>query len=131
MKGGVQDDYLASWMNTGVLSKDSTTQLTQTIRKVQNHPQFKALLVSGEVFHNAGANSVQEIAFTLANALEYIDQLTEAGLSLEDILNKIEFSVAVGTDYFTEIAKIRAMRYLWQKVLSEGYGLKKRVNFQL
>lgn len=129
MKGGVQDDYLATWMSTGVLSKDSTTQLVQSIRKVQNHPQFKALLVSGEVFHNAGANSVQEIAFTLANALEYVDHLTEAGLSLEDILSKIEFSVAVGTDYFTEIAKIRAMRYLWRKVLSEGYGFEKTNDF--
>lgn len=125
MKGGVQNDYLANWMRTGILSKDSTTQLFQSIRKVQNHPQFKAILVSGEVFHNAGANSVQEIAFTLANALEYIDQLTEAGLSLEDILNKIEFSIAIGTDYFAEIAKIRALRYLWQKVLSEGYNFDK------
>ena len=129
MKGGVQDDYLATWMSTGELSKDSTIQLAQSIRKVQNHPHFKALLVSGEVFHNAGANSVQEIAFTLANALEYIDQLTEAGLSLEEILNKIEFSIAVGTDFFTEIAKIRAMRYLWQKVLSEGYSFDKANEF--
>jgi len=129
MKGGVQDDYLATWMSAGELSKDSTIQLAQSIRKVQNHPHFKALLVSGEVFHNAGANSVQEIAFTLANALEYIDQLTEAGLSLEEILHKLEFGLAIGTDYFIEIAKIRALRYLWQKVLSEGYAFDKANEF--
>ncbi|MFY7829834.1 MAG: methylmalonyl-CoA mutase family protein [Flectobacillus sp.] len=129
MKGGVQDDYLATWMHTGELSKDSTTLLAHSIRKVQNHPQFKTLLVSGEVFHNAGANSVQEIAFTLANALEYIDQLTEAGLSLEEILHKLEFGLAIGTDYFIEIAKIRALRYLWQKVLSEGYAFDKANEF--
>jgi methylmalonyl-CoA mutase len=125
MKGGVQDDYLANWMSTGSLSNDSTSLLAQSIRKVQNHPQFKTIHIAGEVFHNAGANSVQEIAFTLANALEYVDQLTQAGLSLDEILNKIEFSIAIGTDYFTEIAKIRALRYLWQKVLSEGYKFEK------
>ncbi|WP_044174194.1 methylmalonyl-CoA mutase family protein [Flectobacillus major] len=122
MKGGVQDDLLSHWMQSGKIDDLAWGRLADSIRKVQNHPQFKVVHLSSEVFHNAGANIIQEVAFTLANTIEAIDQLTNLGLELSQIVQKLEFSLAVGTDYFAEIAKIRAFKYLWSKVLSEGYG---------
>lgn len=86
-----------------------------------NAPQLKTIGVSGAPFHNAGASAVQELAFALATAVEYIDQLTERGLSVDDICGNIRFTFAIGPFYFMEVAKLRAARILWAKIV-EAYG---------
>lgn len=119
MKGGLADDGLARWMTRGQLSETYFEELASVMRNTQNSPQFRTLCVSSHPFHNAGANAVQELAFTLASAVTYMDKLTDLGLTAEEVSAKLYFSVSVGTNYFMEIAKLRALRYLWEKVSLE------------
>ncbi len=82
-----------------------------------NMPGLTVLTVNGRHFHNAGASLVQELAFALSVASEYIDYLGEKGISPSDAAAKIRFSFATGPSYFMEIAKFRAARVLWSKIL--------------
>lgn len=76
----------------------------------------KLLAVNGRHYHNAGASAVQELAFSLAHAAEYFDRLTNLKLSPEMVAKHIHFNMAVGSHYFVEIAKLRALRILWQNL---------------
>lgn len=121
-KGGLQVDVIAnSFIKTSSEGNKLTWESTKkTIIETEEFPNFQVLSVSSHVFHNAGANAVQELAFTIASAVENLDKLTDLGLSAKQVINKLEFSVSVGTNYFVEIAKLRALRYLWSKIL-ESY----------
>ncbi len=123
-KGGINYDGLALWMRKGIWSESYWSDLGAIIRKVQIHPQFKTVIINSHHFHNFGANVGQELAYTLASAIETIDRLSEQNFSIQEIVQKIEFSISIGTTYFVEIAKIRALKFLWQKILTEGYGMK-------
>lgn len=116
MKGGLADDGLARWTQTGELSATYFEELANCIRHTQTSPQFRTVCVSSHAFHNAGATIAQELAFTLSSAVTYLDKLTDEGLSVEDILPKVYFSLSIGTNYFLEIAKLRALRYLWERI---------------
>lgn len=116
MKGGLADDGLARWTQTGELSATYFEELANCIRHTQTSPQFRTVCVSSHAFHNAGATIAQELAFTLSSAVTYLDKLTDEGLSVEDILQKVYFSLSIGTNYFLEIAKLRALRYLWERI---------------
>ncbi len=82
-------------------------------------PKFKTITVNGQHFHNAGASLVQELAFALAQGNEYLAALTEKDFSADDIANRITFTLAVGSNYFLEIAKLRAVRMLWAKIVEQ------------
>ena len=116
MKGGLADDGLARWTQTGELSASYFKELANCIQQTQTSPQFRTVCVSSHVFHNAGANIAQELAFTLSSAVTYLDKLTDEGLRVEEILSKVYFSLSIGTNYFLEIAKLRALRYLWERI---------------
>ena len=122
-KGGINHDALALWMCKGIWHENHWSDLGQILRIVQNHPQFKCVVINSHHFHNFGANTSQELAYTLASAIEIIDRLSEQDFTLPEIVQKIEFSISIGTNYFVEIAKIRALKFLWQKILTEGYGM--------
>ncbi len=77
---------------------------------------FRTITITGHLFHNAGASAVQELAFTLATFVEYLDGLTEQGVTAADILRATEFSLSVDTTYFLQIAKLRALRLLVEQV---------------
>jgi methylmalonyl-CoA mutase len=122
-KGGINYDGVALWMCKGIWDENYWSDLGVILRKVQNHPQFKTVIINSHHFHNSGANVGQELAYTLASAIETIDRLSEQNFSIVEIVQKMEFSISIGTTYFVEIAKIRALKFLWQKILTEGYGL--------
>ncbi|WP_080058845.1 methylmalonyl-CoA mutase family protein [Spirosoma aerolatum] len=103
LKGGILTD-------TGEAT-DAITHLTA------DSPQFYTVGVSTHAFHNAGATATQELAFTLASLADRFDQLTDAGLPIEQLTQKLILSVSVGTNYFVEIAKLRALRVLIQRFL--------------
>lgn len=86
-----------------------------------NMPSFGALGVSGRHFHDSGASATQELAFTLASGVEYMDRLTKMDLSADRIAPLMRFSFSIGSSYFMEIAKLRAARLLWAYVIEE-YG---------
>lgn len=100
---------------------DEAVKLVEIIEK--QLPKFKVITVNGNIFHNAGSSIVQELAFTLAEANEYLAALTEKGLSAENVTSKMMFSFATGSNYFMEIAKLRAARMLWSQVVKQ-YGVK-------
>jgi methylmalonyl-CoA mutase len=79
-------------------------------------PNFKLITVNGLFFRDAGASPVQELAFAFSSAVEYLHHATEAGLRAEQIIPRIAFSFGTGSDYFVEIAKIRAARVVWAKI---------------
>lgn len=93
-------------------------------------PNFKVITVNGSSFHNAGASIVQEIAFSLSSANEYLAQLTENNISVDQIAPKMQFVFAMGSNYFMEIAKLRAARLLWAKIV-EQYKPKNEKSMQM
>jgi methylmalonyl-CoA mutase len=128
-KGGLYTDIIASTFSNESLELTINTweNTKKAILQTNQYPNFQAFTVSSHLFHNAGANAVQELAFTLASAVEYLDKLTELELSPEQIITKFEFSVSIGTNYFLEIAKLRALRYLWSKIL-DSYNCSDLIN---
>ncbi len=84
-----------------------------------NLPGFRVLTVNGCHIHNAGSNIVQELGFTLASANDLMARLTDLGLSAADVAKSLVFNFATGSNYFMEIAKIRAARLLWSKIVEQ------------
>ena len=85
-------------------------------------PNVKTIGVSGLAYHNAGASAVQELAYTLAAAVEYINQLSEKGLDINLIAKQMRFTFGIGSFFFMEIAKFRAAKLLWTKI-TEAFGV--------
>lgn len=82
-------------------------------------PGFKALKVNSSQFHNSGAFITQELALTLSSGVEYLHRLTEMDLSVDDISKYMAFSFSIGSNYFMEIAKLRAARMLWAQIVQQ------------
>ncbi len=82
-------------------------------------PLCQVITVNGQYVHNAGGSAVQELAFALAQGNEYLAQLTDKGLAVDDITTRMQFTIAVGGGYFVEVAKIRALRMLWAKIVEQ------------
>jgi len=87
-------------------------------------PAFRVFNVNMAHVHNAGATTVQELAFGLAAASEYLNQLSDSGLQINDLLPRLSFNFAIGSSYFMEIAKFRAARFLWARI-AKAYGASK------
>lgn len=85
-------------------------------------PNLRAVGVSLVPYHNGGASPAQEIGFALAQGLYYLKALTAAGLSCDDAASQIQFTVPIGTDFFMEIAKLRALRSNWAQLVAHCQG---------
>jgi len=83
-------------------------------------PHFRVITVNGQYFSNSGSSTVQELAFSLASGNEYLSQLTALGLTIDDAANAIRFNFGTGSNFFMEIARLRAARILWAKIV-EAY----------
>ncbi|WP_371378653.1 methylmalonyl-CoA mutase family protein [Sporomusa aerivorans] len=92
-----------------------------TIWAQKNAPAVRTLLADGSPYHDAGANAVQELAFALSTAVEYVRALQERGLEFNDIAKHLQFSFSLGANMFMELAKIRAARILWQQA-AQAFG---------
>lgn len=103
---------------------DEYTAMADWINQSARFPGLKIIGVHGRNFHQAGSTIAQELAYSLAQAGEYMAELTETGVSAELVASKISFHFAIGSNYFMEIAKFRAARMLWTRIL-EGYELEK------
>ena len=85
----------------------------------ENLPEFRVLTIKSSLLHNAGSNIVQELGFGLAAANEMVARLTDMGCKMEHVGRSIVLQVGVGSTYFMEIAKIRAARLLWSKIVDQ------------
>ncbi len=88
----------------------------------ENAPQMKSVTINGAVFADGGASAVQELAYAMSSAVEYIRRFMELGLSIDDIAPRFRFKLGIGQNFFMEIAKFRAARMLWAKIVKEFGG---------
>ena len=122
VKGSLNYDPLTRYLRRGTwyVSEATDMELAYILVKA-DMPGFQTLCVNSHILTNAGATIVQEMACALAIGAEYLDQLTEKGLTVDEIAPKMRFNVAVGQNYFMELAKMRAYRYLWANIV-KAYG---------
>jgi methylmalonyl-CoA mutase len=88
----------------------------------KNAPQLQTICVHSRAWHEAGGSAVQELAFTLATAVEYLRQLAKLGLAVNTAAPRMRFAITVGTNFFMEIAKLRALRLLWSRAVAAAGG---------
>ncbi|NOX48411.1 MAG: methylmalonyl-CoA mutase small subunit [Chlorobi bacterium] len=122
--GSVDIDPLGELVQNGefLYPPNSVFDLIKVMIEEAKHlPHFKVLTVNGKYFHNSGSSIVEELAFSLAQGANYLTQLTERGLSVDKIAPRIKFQFATGSNYFMEIAKLRAARWLWAHIV-KAYG---------
>lgn len=120
VKGSVNFDPLGCLTSTGKSCKsfdDIFSHAAEMVETGKNLPNFKTICVNGRLFNNAGSSIVQELAFALSMGNEYLAQLTEKGIPVNEASSAIKFNFGVGGNYFMEIAKIRAARLLWATIV--------------
>jgi methylmalonyl-CoA mutase cobalamin-binding domain/chain len=91
----------------------------------RNLKRYNPINISGYHISEAGANAVQELAFTMCNAVAYLDEVTQAGIPVDEFAPRLAFYFVSQQDFFEEIAKFRAARRMWAKIVKERYGAKK------
>jgi len=106
-------DFQVNWTH----NLEEAVYLLNTIDK--RLPRFRAITVNGHLFQDAGSSLVQELAFSLSSANEYMAGLTDKGFPVDTIGQRIMFSLGIGSNYFLEMAKLRAMRLLWASVIKK------------
>ncbi|MDE5638422.1 MAG: acyl-CoA mutase large subunit family protein, partial [Odoribacter sp.] len=118
INGGINIDPLSSMALKGkVCCENPFASAKENTEKMAAYPNFKTIEVGGYVFNNSGSSIVQELGFSLAAGVEYLDKLTDAGMSVDEVAPRIRFHFATGSKYFMEIAKLRAARYLWAHIV--------------
>jgi methylmalonyl-CoA mutase len=122
LSGMFNFDPVGEITETGLIDSDHFASFKATTDQTVRTPHFYGITVNTASFHDAGASAVQEIAFGLNIAVSYLHNLTEQGKPVEEAVEDLCISVSVGTSYFMEIAKLRAMRWLFSKIV-QGYGL--------
>ena len=119
LSGTIQNDILKEFMvrNTYIYPPEPSMRIVSDIIQFTSKrmPKFNSISISGCHMQEAGASLVQELAFTLADGLEYIRAATQRGLLVDDFAPRLSFFFAIGMNFFMEAAKLRAARYLWSK----------------
>jgi methylmalonyl-CoA mutase len=120
-RGAFNADPLAVLARDGQLPMQAETALAQMAElaawTAEKYPNVTAVRVGTAPYHHAGATAAQDIAFGMATAVEYLRALTRAGLAIDTAAQQILFSISVGTHHFLALAKLRAARRLWARVV--------------
>ena len=123
LSGTIQNDILKEFMvrNTYIYPPKPSMKIISDIFEYtsQNIPKFNSISISGYHMQEAGATPVLEMAYTLADGLEYVKTGIEAGLKIDDFAPRLSFFWAIGMNHFMEIAKLRAARYIWADLISK------------
>ena len=123
LSGTIQNDILKEFMvrNTYIYPPEPSMKIVGDIIEytAKEMPKFNSISISGYHMQEAGANNVQELAFTLADGMEYVRAALSKGLAVDDFAPRLSFFFAIGTDFFMEIAKLRAARTLWAKIMKD------------
>lgn len=123
LSGTIQNDILKEFMvrNTYIYPPTPSMQLVADIFEFtsKNMPRFNSISISGYHMHEAGAPASMELAYTLADGIEYIRTGIKAGLKIDEFAPRLSFFWGIGMNHFTEIAKMRAGRMLWAKLLEQ------------
>ena len=121
LSGTIQNDILKEFMvrNTYIYPPGASMRIIRDIFKYTSAhmPKFNSISISGYHMQEAGATAEIELAYTLANGLAYVRQGLEAGLNIDDFAPRLSFFWGIGMNHFEEIAKMRAARMLWAKII--------------
>ncbi|CAI8852828.1 methylmalonyl-CoA mutase [Kosakonia quasisacchari] len=125
LTGTIQNDILKEYLcrNTYIYPPKPSMRIIADIIAwcSANMPQFNTISISGYHMGEAGANCIQQVAFTLADGIEYIKAALSAGLKIDDFAPRLSFFFGIGMDLFMNVAMLRAARYLWSEAVS-GFG---------
>lgn len=123
LSGTIQNDILKEFMvrNTYIYPPAPSMRIVSDIIAYTsaNMPQFNSISISGYHMHEAGATAVQELAFTIADGKEYVTRAMEAGMDIDAFAGRLSFFFGIGMNFFMEIAKLRAARTLWYRVMDD------------
>ena len=121
LSGTIQNDILKEFMvrNTYIYPPGPSMRIIADIIAftAEKMPRFNSISISGYHMQEAGATAVQELAYTLADGLEYVKLALSRGLPIDDFAGRLSFFFAIGMDFFTEVAKLRAARLLWSELI--------------
>ena len=123
LSGTIQNDILKEFMvrNTYIYPPEASMRIIADIIEYTSAemPRFNSISISGYHMQEAGANLVQELAFTLADGREYVRAAIHRGMDVDRFAGRLSFFFAIGMNFFMEIAKLRAARLLWSRVMEE------------
>ncbi|MCX6527042.1 MAG: methylmalonyl-CoA mutase family protein, partial [Actinobacteria bacterium] len=130
--GTIQNDLLKAYIARGTYvypPRQSMRIITDIFAYcADNVPKWNTISISGYHIREAGSTAVQEIAFTLANAIAYVQAAIDAGLDVDDFAPRLSFFWNGHNNFFEEVAKFRASRRMWYKIMSERFGAKKEAS---
>lgn len=134
LSGTIQNDILKEYIARGTYifpPQASIKIITDILFFCQkNVPQWNTMSISGYHIREAGATAVQELAFTFADAIAYIQAADEAGLEVDNFAPRLSFFLASHNDFFEEIAKFRAARRIWAKLMKEKFQAKNPLSWK-
>ena len=134
LSGTIQNDILKEFMvrNTYIYPPEPSMRIIADIIEYTSRemPKFNSISISGYHMQEAGANLVQELAYTLADGREYVRAALARGMDVDDFAGRLSFFFAIGMNFFMEAAKLRAARQLWHRIMTE-FGAKKTSSLML
>ncbi|MFX0186182.1 MAG: methylmalonyl-CoA mutase [Candidatus Hodarchaeota archaeon] len=126
--GTVQNDILKEYVARGTYifpPKPSLRLMADVIEYCSKYlPRFNTISISGYHMREAGANAIQEIAFTIADGIAYVEEVLKRGIDIDDFAPRLSFFFTTHNYFFEEIAKLRAARRLWAKIMRERFNAK-------
>ncbi len=134
LSGTIQNDILKEFMvrNTYIYPPGPSMRIVADIIEytAKHMPKFNSISISGYHMQEAGATAVQELAFTLADGLDYVRAALSKGLKIDDFAPRLSFFFCIGMNFFMEVAKLRAARLLWARLI-EGFAPKNAASLAL
>ena len=131
--GTIQNDILKEYMaqNSWIFPPDPSLRIITDIFDFCSReiPKWNTISISGYHIREAGSTAAQELAFTLLNGLTYVEKGVEAGLNVDDFAPRLSFFFDSHIDFFEEIAKLRAARRMWAKIMRERFKAKKPLSW--
>ncbi len=135
LRGTVQNDILKEYVarNTYIFPPTPSMRLVADVIEYcsKKLPHFNTISISGYHIRETGATAVQEIAFTLANAIAYVEEVLKRGLDIDQFASRLAFFFCTYNDFFEEIAKFRAARRMWAKIIKNRFKAKNLKSMQL
>lgn len=135
LTGTIQNDILKEYMvrNTYIYPPAASMRIIQSIFSYTSDymPKFNSISISGYHIQEAGADSKLELAFTIADGIEYVRAAQAAGLDVDKVAPRLSFFFAIGMNFYMEIAKLRAARQVWAKLMKEKFDAKSQKSLLL
>jgi len=126
LSGTIQNDILKEFMvrNTYIYPPEPSMRIVADIIAYtsEHMPRFNSISISGYHMHEAGATAVQELAFTLADGMAYVRAALDRGLDIDAFAGRLSFFFGIGMNFFMEVAKLRAARTLWSRIIADFGG---------